>query len=412
EPFKKAELAKKLSRLENFSSGRIPDNLRERALKLADGNPRLLEFLNDELSNIDVETRLTKLEQSPELWKAQIIWEELYQLIDEPLQKILSYCLVYDIRVPMVALEAACDELPNYQQQLQTGLKLGLIEVSPEPDESKRLYRVSRILPHIIPTIRLPKAPEVYSLYQKAHEKLHELWGNKENESEEKWQEIFRLKFANKENPERFRQGFSQMLAVQHNLEADKAFERELRKVADDLVKDGLCTQLENYLQQKQWKEADEETAWIFCQVMVKEKYKNVVELLKSFPCETLREINSLWLQNSNNKFGISIQAAIFQSLGGTDSYNDDVWEKFTEQVGWNQSYNAILKDVLEETVPEVPEASRTTSSSSSLPVFIYTVGSMPHKTKQLSPKARENVYGDFHRRVSSLARRLVKCNI
>ncbi len=97
-----------------------------------------------------------------------------------------------------------------------------------------------------------------------------------------------RLKFANKENPERFRQGFSQMLAVQYNPQADEAFERELRKVADDLVEDGLCTQLEKYLQQKQWKEADEGTAWIFYQVMVREKYKGWDELLRNFPCETL----------------------------------------------------------------------------------------------------------------------------
>ncbi|QFS49621.1 GUN4 domain-containing protein [Nostoc sphaeroides] len=376
EPFKKAELTKKLSRLGNFSSGKIPDNLRERALNLADGNPRLLEFLNDELSNIDGETRLTRLEESPELWKAQIIWEELYQLINEPLQKILSYCLIYDIPVPMVALSAVSNSLPNYQLQLERGQEFGLIEVSPEPDESKRVYRVSRILPHIIPTIRLPEAPEVYSLYQKAHEKLHELWGNKKNKSEEKWQEIFRLKFANKENPERFRQGFYEMLAVQYNPQADTAFERELRKVANDLVKDGLCTQLEKCLKEKQWKEADEETAWIFYQVMVKENYKDWGELLKGFPCETLREINSLWLQNSNNKFGISIQADIYQSLGGTDSYDPDVWKKFTEQVGWNQSYNAILETV--------PEASRTmllssasssmlSSASSLLPALFYT---------------------------------------
>ncbi|ACC85122.1 GUN4 domain-containing protein [Nostoc punctiforme] len=372
EPFKKAELTKKVSRLENFSSGKIPDNLRERALNLADGNPRLLEFLNDELSNIDVETRLTKLEQSPELWKAQIIWEELYRLIDELLQKILSYCLVYDIPVPMVVLEAACDQLPNYQQQLQTGLKLGLIEVSPEPDESKRLYRVSRIITHIIPTIRLPEAPKVYSLYQKAHERLHQLWGNKENESQEKWQEIFRLKFANKENPERFRQGFDEMLAVQCNLEADKAFESELRKVADDLVKDGLCTQLENYLQQKQWQKADEETAWIFYQVMVKENYEDWEELLKDFPCETLREINRLWLISSNNRFGISIQAEIYQSLG-SPRYDVVQWDAFGERIGWKQLDWLSNNELMEKFGKNGQGVENLPSPPGALPVKIYT---------------------------------------
>ncbi|MDB9325744.1 GUN4 domain-containing protein, partial [Nodularia spumigena CS-590/02] len=192
---------------------------------------------------------------------------------------------------------------------------------------------VSRILPHIIPSIQLPEGTEVYSLYQKAHDKLHQLWGNKDNKSEEKWREIFRLKFANRENSERFRQGFSQMLDVQYNSEAGQAYESELRKVADDLVEDRLCSLLENYLKQKQWKQADEETAWIFYQVMVKENYEDWEYLLHNFPCEILKEINQLWLQNSNNKFGISIQMEIYRSLGGTEKYDSNVWNEFCDLV-------------------------------------------------------------------------------
>ncbi|QFS51286.1 CHAT domain-containing protein [Nostoc sphaeroides] len=378
EGLRKADLQKKLKQLDNFNSDRTDKKLIERALKLADGNPRLLEWLNlDVLSKENVDSELSKFEASSDDWKSKIIWitDDAPKLkIDSSTEKIVSRCLVFEIPVPMTALEAVCK-----REQLNRAIQLGLIEVSPEPDESKRVYLVSRIIPHIIPTIHFPEAPGVYSLYQKAHEKLHELWGNKENKSKEKWQEIFRLKFANKENPERFRQGFYQMLAVQYNSQADKAFEGELRKCASELVKDGLCTQLENYLQQKQWKEADEETAWIFYQVMVRENYEDWGELLNKFPCETLREINQLWLQNSSDfKFGISIQAGIYQSLGGTDRYDREVWEKFTEQVGWNKSYNAILEGVVNETVQgsitgTMLESSVTPSSSSSLLVLIYT---------------------------------------
>ena len=42
QPLKGSELAKKLNRLENFQSDKLPQYLRERALNLADGNPRLL----------------------------------------------------------------------------------------------------------------------------------------------------------------------------------------------------------------------------------------------------------------------------------------------------------------------------------------------------------------------------------
>jgi hypothetical protein len=373
QPFRGAELTKKLSRLPNFSSDKISDDLQNRALILADGNPRLLEFLNNEvLSEQDAEVKLTELEQSPELWKDRIIWEELYQLIDEPLQKILSYCLIYEIPVPMAALEAVCDELPNYKQQLQRGLNLGLIEVSPEVQEENRVYRVSRILPHIIPNIKLPEVPKAYFLYQIAHDKSHQLWGNKENRSKERWQEVFRLLFANKENYERFRQGFYEMLEVQVNPGADEAFVRELRKCANELGNHRLCTQLENYLQQQHWKEADAETAWIFHQVMVKENYKNWGDMLMNFPCETLKEIDQLWLQNTNNKFGISIQSEIYRNGGSPKIWQSEfAWGIFGESVGWKQphhwlSYEELMKKLDKNNVELLP-------SLPSLPMLIYT---------------------------------------
>jgi hypothetical protein len=362
QPLKWSELTKKLNRLENFQSDKLPQDLRELALNLADGNPRLLEFLNNEVfSKQDAENELTKLEQSPELWKEKIIWEELYQLIDEPLQKILSYCLIYEIPVPMVALEAVCYELPNYQQQLQRGLNLGLMEVSHEVNKENRVYRVSRILSHIITKICLPEAPKAYSLYQKANEKLYQLWSNKKNGCFVGWREIFRLKFANKENYERFRQGFDQMLAVQFNQEADRAFESELRKCDDDLVENGLFEPLENYLQQKHWKKADEETAWIFYQVMVKEQYRDWERLLRNFPYQTLSKIDQAWLDNSNNTLGISIQSQFYQSLS-----TEDKWEKFCDRV-WGSKYKKY-KEIMDD-ITESEEA----VCYAMLPAFIYT---------------------------------------
>ena len=341
EPFRKSELTKKLIRLEHFNSDKISDNLRERGLNLADGNPRLLEFLNnDVLGRKDVEAKLTELEQSPELWKDQIIHEKLYQLIDEPLQQILSYCLVYELRVPKIALEVVCHGLPNYQQQLQRGLDLGLIEVSPEREESNRVYRVSRILPHIIPTIQLPQAPDVYSLYRKAHDKLHELWGKQKNRSEEKWREIFRLLFADQANADRFRQGFSQMLAVQYSKEANRALEAELRQIQNELPTEDLYCQLEKYLHLGDWRKADEETTWLFYSVMIQQDYEDWVELCRNFPHETLNEIDRLWVKYSQGKFGFSIQKHIWQSVGGSPNSDRDTWNKFSTEVKWFDEKN------------------------------------------------------------------------
>lgn len=388
----KIDLQKKLRQLDAFNLDRIDKKLIERALKLADGNPRLLEFLNEVLLKESADLELSKIEANSQEWERKIIWEDFCNRVeaDQKIQRIISRCLVFEIPVPLSALEAVCDSIPDNKKQLSRAVDLGLIEANSELEESNRLYRVSRILPHIFPNIHLPKVPQVYSLYQKAYEKLHELWGNdeplirgQETKIEERWEEIFRLKFANRENPERFRQGFSQMLAIENNRGADSAFESELRKSADDLVKDELYTSLENYLKQKQWIEADEETAWIFYQVMVKGNYKSWQYMLKNFPRETLKEIDRLWQENSNNKFGISIQTEIYQSLGGTKSWDDKIWDKFCDRVGWRrgdkesdrQNYDDImmpLTDITTDITQAVGETSGT-EILGKLPALIYT---------------------------------------
>jgi len=335
--FHHADLLKKLRRLEHFNSDRIDLALIERALNLAAGNPRLLEWLNDEvLSQADPEARLTQLEASSEDWQGKIIWEELYQQIDHPLEKILSLGLVYEIPVPMAALEAVCQSLPDYQQQLQRGINLGLIEVSSELQECDRLYRISRILPRIIPSIQLPQdSSQFSSLHRKAWEVLTELWGNQENRNEEHWREMCRLKFAEKENPERFREGFYQMLAVQYNEEADRALQAVLRQTARELSRTGLCERLEELLRQGQWRTADEETYWIFYQLMVLEELRSFYSLCENFPSQELNEIDALWVNYSDGKFGFSVQKEILESVGGTSDTGYKTWEKFGKRVEW-----------------------------------------------------------------------------
>jgi GUN4-like/CHAT domain/AAA ATPase domain len=335
--FRKSDLTKKLRQLEHFSSGKVEEHLIHRALRLADGNPRLLEYLNEEvLSQPDAETKLHQLETNAEDWKGRIVWQDLYAQIDPPLAKVLSRCLVFELPVPMVALESVCESLSGYREQLHRASELGLMEVSAEVKESSRVYRVSRILPHIFPGIQLPEAPDVYTVYQTAHDTLHRLWGHQDNENEEQWRELFRLRFANRDNPERFRQGFSQMLAVQYNYKADEAFEAKLRLVKAELSDQNLCGQLEEYLRQENWQQADEETAWLFYLVMVMQGYRNWQELFNNFPSVILNDIDQLWVTYSKGRFGFSIQKRIWEKVGGASASNKaDTWEIFGVKVGW-----------------------------------------------------------------------------
>ncbi|VXD10466.1 GUN4 domain-containing protein [Planktothrix paucivesiculata] len=126
---------------------------------------------------------------------------------------------------------------------------------------------------------------------------------------------------------------------------------QEAVKLADECLKESLIKvdltiettlqkqryqQLENYLKNKQWKEADQETYRMMLQTVRKEEGQWLdPEDLENLPCEDLRTINQLWLDYSNGKFGFSVQKEIYQSLGGTRKYNQGLWFKFGDRVGW-----------------------------------------------------------------------------
>jgi hypothetical protein len=339
--YKESDLEKKRRRLEHFSSGKIDKNYIERALTLADGNPRLLEWLNNEvLSSGDIDAKLRSFENESDVtWRDKIVWrlEEKPQLLtDEALEKVVSNCLIYEIPVPLAALEAVCQSVPNYQKKLQQAQDKGLIEVI-HNDDRETLYRASHIK-HINPHIELPKdASKLSDLEKTAAKVLTELWGNEENNNEERWAEIFRLAFAETENPERFREQFDKMISVQYNREADRAYEKELRKQRVYLIENQgqIYQKLEEYLQQQDWKKADYETAFIMYQWMVIENYHDFYDLFREVSVEVIDEIDRLWMQHSQGKFSIKGQVKIYRDLGGRNEYNWDTWRCFGNRIGW-----------------------------------------------------------------------------
>ena len=206
-------------------------------------------------------------------------------------------------------------------------------------DDSKTLYRASHIK-HINPHIELPKdASKLSDLAGTAAKALTELWGNKENENEERWREIFRLAFADKKNTERFREQFNKMISVQYHKEADRAYEKELRKQREYLIENQgqIYQKLEKYLEQQDWKKSDYETAFIMYQWMVIENYDDFYDLFRGVSLKVINEIDRLWMQYSNQQFGIKGQARIYRDRGGTEDYNREVWDRFGDCVGWRR---------------------------------------------------------------------------
>jgi tetratricopeptide (TPR) repeat protein len=191
-----ADLRKKCSRLSAFDAkSQVDEALQSQACRLADGNPRLLEWLNKVLLNLDppqpplkrgeqntVAEILARLEADPVELREQVLAEALLEQIDPTLEEILRRGLVYQLPVPRDALAAVCEAIPSIDQQINRAVALGLLEVS--PDES---LRVPRILP-------LKLLEDAETLHPQAAEMLYRLWWQEaETSTEEQWLEIHRL---------------------------------------------------------------------------------------------------------------------------------------------------------------------------------------------------------------------------
>lgn len=101
---------------------------------------------------------------------------------------------------------------------------------------------------------------------------------------------------------------------------------------------------LRDLLAAKDWKAADQETADRMCEVMDRQQEGWLqIEDLKNFPCLDLHNIDSLWAQYSQGRFGFSVQKEIWQRCGSPTSYNKN-WDKFGEVVGWRTKGGFLKK--------------------------------------------------------------------
>jgi tetratricopeptide (TPR) repeat protein len=186
--FKATELRKKCEQLPAFAiASKVEDGLQARAQALADGNPRLLEWLNKmlcdgSLDQVAILDRLAGLEADQKELRELVLAEALLAQMSEPMQALLRRGLIFELPVPQAALVAICEDIPQPEALIQRCVALGLLEVSPDGS-----LRVPRILPL--------KPPEnLESLAQQAAQELYRLWWQEaETATEEPLLEIHRL---------------------------------------------------------------------------------------------------------------------------------------------------------------------------------------------------------------------------
>ncbi|MEH2211812.1 CHAT domain-containing protein, partial [Nostoc sp.] len=186
-----ADLRKKCNLLTAFGAeSQVDEALKSQAQKLADGNPRLLEWLDKILQNttVDVAAILNRLAADPVELREQVLAEALLQQMDTTMREMLSRSLVFELPVPREALAAVCDTIPNLEHYISRAVALGLLEVSHD-----QALRVPRILP-----VQLPEDGE--ALHKQAAEVLYRLWWEEtETTTEEQGLEIHRLALLGKQ---------------------------------------------------------------------------------------------------------------------------------------------------------------------------------------------------------------------
>jgi predicted NACHT family NTPase len=115
------------------------------------------------------------------------------------------------------------------------------------------------------------------------------------------------------------------------------------------LVTNNLYQQLEEYLENQQWYEADQETWKLILKVTNREEEGWVrVEDVKNFPCEDLLTLDRLWVEYSKKhgfEFGFSVQKQIYVECGGKLDFSYpsvETWDKFLHPTAWKSEGNWV----------------------------------------------------------------------
>ncbi|WP_414514188.1 tetratricopeptide repeat protein [Nostoc sp. PCC 9305] len=199
-----ADLIKKYNRLDSFNgSWQFQPDLPERAKQAADGNPRLLEWLDQILQNSPkspeaergVEMILQKMADKEKEFREDILAEELLKQQTPALRLMLGKLLVYELPVPLAAISPICEDISSWESHIQRAEILGLLEVT-LTNNTERLYRVPRILS---PLLEFPENPKGEELYKQAAQILYRLWWEEETATEAQKLEIHRLALLGKD---------------------------------------------------------------------------------------------------------------------------------------------------------------------------------------------------------------------
>lgn len=120
----------------------------------------------------------------------------------------------------------------------------------------------------------------------------------------------------------------------------------QLTAVIDDLQEQFILLpdvtrygKLRNYLQQSDFRSADEETTRIMLEVAGEERDSLTPDDVTQYPCNSLQVIDEIWRKYTQQKFGFSVQLKAYYEVGGTidtiRAQDINILKKFADKVGW-----------------------------------------------------------------------------
>lgn len=131
----------------------------------------------------------------------------------------------------------------------------------------------------------------------------------------------------------------AEILTQVQTLNKRVSYLEETIKLLSDVDRYGNLQQL---LIAGKFKEADEETTRVILEAVNRTRDNLKPDDMSKFPCSTLRVIDRLWCDYSQNRFGLSIQLSIYLEIGGNldtlRSQDVAMLEKYGDRVGWRKN--------------------------------------------------------------------------
>ena len=140
---------------------------------------------------------------------------------------------------------------------------------------------------------------------------------------------------------DRFNSRFDRM---DENLSTLSELPEKISQLEEDLMLLGdryRYKDLQQYLADENWFEADKETVRLILAVTSREIEELTPEDIQHFPCNDLMVMDRLWRKYSRDRFGFSVQLQTYQEVGGdfgtTVEQNQALIDKWGEILGWRK---------------------------------------------------------------------------